>query len=284
MTDRNEETRTYHGDEQRIATDAPVFEIDPSWYASDSPVPFIRITDRVFDDAGDCLGRTYVMRYPLEEETDPDGDIALSLGADYYREGMGYSDQKDRETRIRCFQAAEILYLHAALKGNAIAYANLGYVYSYDRCEGDYFVDRRSLETAADQQRPYPRDRRAFECFSYAAEHGDAEACYKLGDMYKRGVGCKADASEAFAWYAKAFELGDDYQASVWGSAALRLGDAYANAFGCEHSFEQALRYYRQAEIGLDIAVRSGDHFYRRALANARSAIKRIEQELDGRY
>lgn len=59
--------------------------------------------------------------YPFEEETDPDGDIALSHESNYYVEGMSYTDSEDRETRIQCFQAAEILCLHAAAKGNVIA-------------------------------------------------------------------------------------------------------------------------------------------------------------------
>ena len=58
--------------------------------------------------------------YPFEEETDPDGDIALSHESNYYVEGMSYTDSEDRETRIQCFQAAETLYLHAAAKGNVI--------------------------------------------------------------------------------------------------------------------------------------------------------------------
>lgn len=102
--------------------------------------------------------------------------------------------------------------------------------------------------------------------------------------MYKRGIGCEANASEAFAWYAKAFELSGKEQPSVWESATFRLGDAYEHGFDCEQSFEKALQYCQQAEIELDIAVRSEDYFYKRVLANVRSAIKRIEQEIDGRY
>lgn len=267
-----------------IATDAPVFEIDDAWYGSDSPIPYIWITAQVIDEDGNVIGRTYITVYPFEEEPDPDGDIALSYGANYYIEGMSYTDPEDRETRIQCFQAAEILYLHAAAKGNVIAHANLGYVYSYDRCEGRYFVDHRSSETEEDYLRPYPREQRAFECFSYAAEHGDAEACYKLGDMHKRGTGCNANPLKAFECYAKAFELSSKERPTVWGSSALRLADAYENGLGCEPDLEKALRYYQQAEVGLDVAVRSGEHFYTRTLANARAAIKRIKQELDGTY
>ena len=42
--------------------------------------------------------------YPFEEETDPDGGIALSHESNYYVEGMSYTDSEDRETRIQCFQ------------------------------------------------------------------------------------------------------------------------------------------------------------------------------------
>ena len=45
----------------------------------------------------------------------------------------------EHEKRIMCFQAAELLYLHASKKGNPIGDLNLGYVYSYDRCEGRYW-------------------------------------------------------------------------------------------------------------------------------------------------
>lgn len=62
------------------------------------------------------------------------------------------------------------------------------------------------------------------------------------------------------------------------------LGDMRKRGTGCEPDLEKALRYYQQAEVGLDVAVRSGKHFYTRTLANVRVAIKRIKQELDGTY
>lgn len=105
-----------------------------------------------------------------------------------------------------------------------------------------------------------------------------------LGDMHKRGTGCNADPLKAFECYAKAFEPSGKERPTVRGSSALRLAGAYENGLGCEPDLEKALRYYQQAEVGLDVAVRSGEHFYTRTLANARTAIKRIKQELDGTY
>lgn len=284
MTNTSDENALFTNGRGRIRSDAPVFEIDQSWYGSNDPIPGIWITQRLIGDDGGNHGRTYVMVYPWEGMTDPDGSIALSYGADHYREGMSYTDAEDRHARVECFQAAEILYLHAAAKGNVDAYVDLGYIYSYDRCEGHYFVDHRQTENVEDYTRPYPREQRAFECFFYAAEHGDAEACYKLGDLCKRGVGCEADPEKAFAWYTRAFELKDGMPPHVWGSIALRLADAYENGIGCAFDPEKALEWYKKAEAGLDIGVRSGAHFYTKTLANTRAAIKRLTQELDGRY
>ncbi len=140
----------------RIKPPAPVFEIDQVWYETDEPIPCIWVTEPVFDVSGEQCGRTYVMPYPWEDMPDPNGSLALSFGSDYYREGMSYSDAEDRQTRIDCFRAAEILYLHAAAKGNVDAYLDLGYIYSYDRCEGHYYVDHRHTEDVEDYMRPYP--------------------------------------------------------------------------------------------------------------------------------
>ena len=94
---------------------------------------------------------------------DYDVEDALYYGALHYNEGMGYTDPADREKRIACFQAAEVLYRSTAEKGSADAYLCLGYVYSYDRCEGRYWRD--PMVFAVDDCGAYPREKRAFECF-----------------------------------------------------------------------------------------------------------------------
>lgn len=86
--------------------------------------------DDTFDEDDECT---------TADISDPDGSIALGLGGMYYEEGMHYTAASERQKRVDCFRAAEILYRHAAGRGNAIGWLCLRYVYAYDRCEGRYF-------------------------------------------------------------------------------------------------------------------------------------------------
>lgn len=293
----------------RTETDVPVFEVIPgvqSEYSNGDRLPGIWVTRPISDNSGMYLGRFYEVPYPSDDYDDVYGDDALYYGGGYYDEAMSYSDPADRQKRIDCFRAAELLYRHAAGRGNAVANLCLGYVYSYDRCEGDYWVGADgtgemagSFPAGPDAKptagtdspgpervgasggiRSYPREQRAFECLSIAAEAKICEACYKLGDMYKRGVGCTPDAGEAFRWYARASELSAGTPPVILGSVALRLAGCYEEGFGCNQSFEHALGWYRKAVAGLAVAVESGDSWYAKALAGARAGVKRCEQEL----
>ena len=270
MTIRNDDMPNAMG--YRPKAEAPVFETGD--IKEGEEYPLVWITERVEDMDGNYLGRTYIRPYPFSEQPDPEGWDALEFGGRYYVEAMGYTDVADHQTRIECFQAAELLYLHAAWKGNPYAWQNLGYIYSYDRCEGRYY------DTWANDIDPFPCEEQAFKCYELAAEAGLPEATYKLGDMYKHGIGCEAGAAEAFRCYMRAFDLGKNEHPVIWGSTALRLGDAYENAFGCEQSFAQALKWYEQAVTGLEIAVREGEWFYKKALTGARNGVKRCRQEL----
>lgn len=270
--------------------DDPVFQTDRSNmtdYPNGDRLPSIWITEPIFDGRGGYDGRTYMMVYPYRDHKfpfpghdDEDGQDALYYGGGYYDEGMGYIDPSDHEMRIDCFRAAEVLYRHSAGRGNAAANLCLGYVYSYDRCEGRYWVDYAVCETPEGRERPYPREERALECFSIAAEAGIPEACYKLGDMYKHGIGCDANAAEAFRWYKRASELAPGEQPVILGSIALRLGDCYEEGFGCKQDFLQALEWYRRAVSGLEFAVDNGETWYEKALAGARAGVKRCMQEI----
>ena len=205
---------------------------------------------------------------------DPDGYQALLIGAGYYDAGMHLVDSSDHAARVAEFQKAERCYLYAAEKGNAHAWLCLGYVYSYDRCEGEY------APLPAGGGRPYPREQRAFECFSRAAQAGLAEGCYKLGDLYKAGVGCAPDEGQAFVKYAEACRLARTDPPVIWGSAALRLATCFENGCGCPQDFSDALRWYRRAQTGLEIAVNDGDWYYERVLARAKKGVQRMHQEL----
>ena len=171
---------------------------------------------------------------------------------------MGYTDPADHKKRVDCFRAAELLYCHSAGRGNAMANLNLGYVYSYDRCEGNYWVDPLSQWTLEGEWRAadYPREERAFECLSIAAGAGIPEACYKLGDMYKHGAGCEPDGAEAFRWYVRASELAVHEHPVILGSIALRLGGCYEEGLGCRQDFERALEWYENAVGGTRVCRR----------------------------
>ena len=213
---------------------------------------------------------------------EPGGEDALYHGGGYYDKGMGYTDPADHDKRVDCFRAAEFFYRISAEHGNAIANLCLGYVYSYNRCEGKYWLDSTGLETEEDRDRPYTREKCAFECFAKAAEAGIPEACYKLGDLYKHGTGCEADAAEAFRWYVRASELAVREQPVILGSIALRLAGCYEEGFGCTHDFERALEWYEKAVSGLEVAVGNGDTWYEKALSGARAGVKRCRQEVCG--
>lgn len=139
-------------------------------------------------------------------------------------------------------------------------------------------------ETEEDLRTPYPHLEKAVEHYRAAAEAGLAEACYKLGDMLRDGLGCEIDLDEAYQWFTKAYELGKDDAPVIWGSAALRLGRAHEEGEGCEQSFSEAITWYERATTGLSIAVRGGEYWYRGALRRAESGLARTRQELDGSY
>ena len=266
------------GGKQAKQSSAPIYEVNvdlTQTYPNGDTLPSIRITQPA--EPGNGHGeRATVTWYPYFAR-DWGGDDALYYGGRCYEEGMGYTDSADREARIACFQAAELLYRHSAGQGNAVANLCLGYVYSYDRCEGRYWDSTALSEWT--RSKPYPREERAFECLSNAAAADIVEACYKLGDMYKHGMGCDPDLAEAFRWYVRASELSADESPVILGSVALRLGECYEEGFGCKQDFTRALEWYQQAAAGLEAAVDGGETWYEKALASARAGVKRCAHE-----
>lgn len=268
---------------------APVFSLlyeKEVRYPNGMTLMGLEITRPVVDSHGRTIDRTYVDNYPVFDSDgsgvfiyDSRGDIALDYGVDYYCEGMEYADPKDRDARISCFGAAELLFLHSAVRGNAAAFLNLGYLYSYDRCEGDYWDDFYRVIKRLPKE-PFPREARAFECFRRAADAGIAEAVYKLGDLYRLGMGCEPNARTAYTCYVRALDAIEPESLSIVGSIALRLGECHEEGFGCKQSFGKALDWYERATSTLERAIEAGDGWYRRSLIQARAGIKRCRQEL----
>jgi TPR repeat protein len=215
---------------------------------------------------------------------DPGGWLALEYGAAQYREGMNPSNHED--VQQACFEEAEMLYLHSAGYGNPLAFLNLGYLYSYDRCRGYYLQDYGYNGTPAfvdfgiEEVVPFNRQRRAFISFQKAAKAGIAEGIYKLGDMYAKGWGCEQNEQEAYRLFVDAYRLSRKEDGSIRGSAALRLANCHENGQGCEQGFERALSYYEEAATDLEASVKAGDHYYEKSLSQATKGIKRVHQEL----
>ncbi len=83
----------------------------------------------------------------------------------------------------------------------------------------------RSLEDQSDRQ---------------AAEQGDAEAQWRLGDSYANGIGVGQDYGEAAKWYGKAAEQGHT-------QAQYELGRLYAQGLGVARDYAEAAKWYRLA-------------------------------------
>ena len=265
------------------AAETPVFAVDYPLGSHPGGLPRVWFTEPAYDATGGCVrGRELIGSYP--HGADVEGRRALRHAQAYFAEALRYSREEDLELRRDCFRAAEILYLHAAKRGSVEASLKLACIYEADLCEGRYW------NWSADAQQPcrmgaLPLQARAFECFSFAAVRGCAEACWHLGDMLMGARGCSADASRANALYQRAYDLANAAgDAEAAGNAALRLGRAYEGGVACERSLKRALAWYRIAADCLELALSQGAWHYKKPCHEARMGLRRIQQELIGRY
>jgi TPR repeat protein len=82
---------------------------------------------------------------------------------------------------------------------------------------------------------------KAFYWYTRAADHGDAEAQYKLGVMYYQGEGVKQDYQKAFFWFEKA---------AVQGNAEVQalLGVLYVTGEGGDNQdYQKAFSWFEKA-------------------------------------
>src|SRR5438477_838335 len=73
-----------------------------------------------------------------------------------------------------------------------------------------------------------------------AADQGNREAQYKLGQLYDQGFGLPKNQSEAVSWYRKAAGQG-------LVAAQHDLGVSYTFALGVEQNYAEALKWYQKA-------------------------------------
>ena len=80
----------------------------------------------------------------------------------------------------------------------------------------------------------------ALQVWRPLADHGNAKAQNKLGNMYVAGEGVPQDYAEAVKWYRKAADQG---LAVAQGS----LGFMYANGQGVPQDYREAMKWFRKA-------------------------------------
>lgn len=275
--------------EMRRIESSPSFV--PAWAKCDE-IGLMEVT--ISQPVRDCftgkyLGREYFDYYPrdflMPGETNFGPEQALIWGGAFYDEGMAYCQKDMYEIRHGCFRSAELLYLHAAIErdwqGSKIAFKCLGYVYEYDRTNGNLWPlwMEKIPKSYHKVLRLTDRNKRAFECYKIAMEKGDVEATYKFGDMYKKGIGCQVDLKKAYDYYSKAYEQSQSESPVVFGSAALRLAQSYERGEGCKINLNKALDFYERALYGLEVA-RNDTSFYEKPLSICRKGLTRVNQEL----
>lgn len=91
----------------------------------------------------------------------------------------------------------------------------------------------------------------ALEKFKSLAEHGNMEAQFNLGVMYRQGQGVAPDDKQAVAWWTKAAEQGHT-------EAQDNLGLRYARGQGVAQDWIQAYKWFTIAAAGgNDVAMKN---------------------------
>ena len=80
----------------------------------------------------------------------------------------------------------------------------------------------------------------AFRWYRKSAEQGDDYGQKTLGSMYFNGRGVTQDFSEGVRWYRKSAEQGN-------ASSQYNLGNIYSNGHGVTQDFSEAFRWYRKS-------------------------------------
>lgn len=92
----------------------------------------------------------------------------------------------------------------------------------------------------------------ALEWFLKAAEAGSADAMYELGDKYYWGEGVSEDTNKAIIWYTKAADAG-------YSEAMYKLGDMYYYGWGIREDSTKAEEWYIKAIRSYQMDAEAGD-------------------------
>lgn len=121
-----------------------------------------------------------------------------------------------------------------------------------------YNAGMKILEGEAGSEPDY---KKAFMCFTRAANMEYSPAIYQLGYMFDEGLGVSQNHTSAAIWYQKA-------QRNT--KALTRLGEMYAEGIGVERDYQKAAEYYHEAAYEGDTitSVNRLDELLQKGLAN----------------
>lgn len=194
------------------------------------------ITNCLFKKSGKELfkgtkddGRAHLMmQFKVDFKSEAQNSLAIC-----YAKGQGV--QQDDEEAVR-------LWKKAAEMGNSAAETNLKI-----HKEGNaYLKERVRKQKELTLPKNYRESSRNFSLKSTfmenkkAAEQGNAEAQYNLGQYYEIGVDVDEDEKMAFEWYSKAAKQG-------LVEAQDALGRCYHNGIGVEKNDEKAVEWWLKA-------------------------------------
>ncbi|WP_165252240.1 hypothetical protein [Adlercreutzia sp. ZJ304] len=278
--------------QKRRKCSVPVFQIDRRGSLKGETLPKLWLSEPdLHAENENNTKRKFVCSYPIGR--DAGGMRALELAEKYFSEGLAHFGQ---DCSIACFQAAELLYMHACNKGNVEAYTRLGVLYKFDMCKGNYWKDTLSTHAkhAADSV-----IEKAVRAFRRAAARGSSEAKWQLGDMVHGAIGCQANEALAYNLYIGSFSRAaccslTDIKAAhdsntilalVEGSAvnlihagcaARRIALCMELGSGCAKNIQLAKAWYTAAVYLLDSCVAGGSWYYAEELAKAQIALGRL--------
>ena len=160
------------------------------------------------------LYRKALEGYLKLEEQNPRDFYEYQIGRIYALE----TENMDMKKAIEWFE-------NSADNGNKFAMFSLANIYYYGNgTDVDYF--------------------KAFNYYKESADKGCTHSYYRLGYMFRNGMGCVKNTRESDVWFAKMISLYSGDKKLQNGFNCYRLGQLYEKGWGTEIDFEKAKEYY----------------------------------------
>lgn len=214
-------------DDAAIAQIRTLLETDAAEERTDEEMEF-ELQDFFEEDGEDWMDEDELahIRDCIEALCPKDVVIALDL--------KGYSCYEGSRLYAQDWQVARDCFERLVKISDNPYYANtLGYIYYYGR-------------TGA------PDYEKAYKLFQFGAIHGIQESIYKLGDMYRKGLGVPKRPGVAYALYRRTYdearETFIEQPDGNFADAALRMGDVFRDGIDVEPDPVRAYHYYLEAD------------------------------------